>query len=158
MAQNSSSSNVEREFFRAMNRVVEPAVAAGFGSPGFTPWGMVVLETTGRNTGKLRRVPLLGLVAEGCVIVSTVRGSQSQWVQNALLNERVRYWLLGQPIEGTATIIDTGTPPEVIAALPAHVRKMTSTALMPAALAGWTFAVLQPVSPQPARSKSEPRA
>ena len=53
MAQNSSrsSSNVEREFFRAMNRVVEPAVAAGFGSPGFTPWGMVVLETTGRNTG-----------------------------------------------------------------------------------------------------------
>ncbi len=75
MVQNSSS-NVEREFFRAMNRVVEPAVAAGFGSPGLTPWGMVVLETTGRNTGKLRRVPLLGLVSEGCVIVSTVRGSR----------------------------------------------------------------------------------
>lgn len=134
----------ERDFFRAVNRMVEPAVTAGVGSPGFTPWGMVVVETTGRESGTPRRVPLLGLVAGDCVIVSTIRGGRSQWVANAIADPNVRYWLLGRPIPGHATIISAETPQSVIDALPPHIRAVAGGALRPASLAGWTFAVLQP--------------
>ena len=63
-----------------------------------------------------------------------------------LADPNVRYWLLGRPIPGTATVISAETPQAVIDALPEHVRVVAGGALRPASLAGWTFAVLQPHS------------
>ena len=36
---------VERQFFRMLNTLVEPAVRAGFASPRFVPGGLIVLES-----------------------------------------------------------------------------------------------------------------
>jgi deazaflavin-dependent oxidoreductase (nitroreductase family) len=136
--------DMEREFFRILNGVVEPAVTAGLGSPGLNPWGMVTLETIGRRTGTPRSVPLAGLVVGECVIVSTIRGSCSEWVNNVRADDRVRYWLLGQPIDGIATIIDATTSAESVSILPVPIKTLVRMALEPAILTGWTFAVLQP--------------
>ena len=50
--------SLEVEFFRNINRLVEPMVRAGVGSPRIAPSGFIVLETRGRMTGRLRRSPL----------------------------------------------------------------------------------------------------
>ena len=50
--------SLETEFFRMLNRIVEPVIRAGVGSPRFVPSGFVVLETVGRKTGVRRRSPL----------------------------------------------------------------------------------------------------
>ena len=44
--------SIEREFFRTLNRVVEPLVRAGVGSPRIVPGGLIVLETAGRKSGR----------------------------------------------------------------------------------------------------------
>ena len=38
---------LERNFFRALNSVVEPAVRRGLGSPRLAPSTLIVLESTG---------------------------------------------------------------------------------------------------------------
>ncbi len=48
---------LEREFFRMLNRVVEPAVRKGIGSPRFVPGGLILLESTGHKSGQTRRTP-----------------------------------------------------------------------------------------------------
>ena len=50
-----SAASLEREFFRTLNRVVEPMVRAGFGSPRIVPGGLIVLETLGRRVQVIRR-------------------------------------------------------------------------------------------------------
>ena len=50
---------LEAEFFRTLNAFVEPAVRMGFGSPWIVPVGAVVLETTGRRSGRSYRTPVL---------------------------------------------------------------------------------------------------
>ena len=62
---------LEREFFRMLNRVVEPAVRRGIGSPRFVPGGLILLESVGfksafrpsPRSGPPRPVP--GLPQEG---------------------------------------------------------------------------------------------
>ncbi len=99
---------LEAEFFRNLNAVVEPWVRAGVGSPGLTPAGLVVLETIGRKSKTLRRTPLVGVLLEGRLVVSTVRGTRSQWVRNALEMPAVRYWLLGGEVPGVAQVFAEG--------------------------------------------------
>ena len=83
----------EAEFFRTLNALVEPAVRAGCASPGLLPTGMVVLETMGAKSGRLRRVPVLATVLEGCLFVGTAWGDRSQWLRNLRAEPRVRFWL-----------------------------------------------------------------
>ncbi|MFT5484418.1 MAG: hypothetical protein ACI9GW_003083, partial [Halieaceae bacterium] len=91
----SSRQKLEREFFRMLNRVVEPAVRKGLGSPRFVPGGLIVLESTGFKSGELRRTPLVAIRIQGHVIVSTARANRSFWVKNLQAKPRIRYWLAG---------------------------------------------------------------
>ncbi len=97
----STASSTQR-LFRAMNRVMVPLVRCGVGSPIAGP-GLVVLETTGRKTGRPRRVPLVGPRAGRSVIVSTVR-TNSAWVRNLEDHSGAEVWSGGRARPATATV------------------------------------------------------
>ncbi len=87
---------LEANFYRTLNRFVEPAVRAGFGSPCITPSGLIVLETTGRRTGRTHRTPVVATLFGGWVFASTVRGGSAQWLKNLAATPELRYWLGGR--------------------------------------------------------------
>ena len=135
--------SIEIEFFRMLNRVAEPMIRAGLGSPRFVPTGFVVLETVGRKSGVRRRNPLAA-TRIGChVVVGTFRGNRSQWVRNLDAQPRTRYWLAGKPRDTRAFVMYGEKRFRVPKSLPAHMRKVVAF-LAPYAKAGWAFAVLSP--------------
>lgn len=89
--------------FRTMNRFIRPIVKAGLGSPLPVGLGAVVLESTGRVSGKPREVPVLGLRVGDRVVVSTVR-SGSQWVKNLEADEQAAVWFCGGRHEAKASV------------------------------------------------------
>lgn len=87
---------LEAEWFRALNRIVEPSVRAGCGSPGILPFGLIVLETKGWSTGRWHRTPHFASAIGDYLLVSTVRGRRSHWVKNLSRSDEVRYWSGGK--------------------------------------------------------------
>ncbi len=135
---------VETEFFRTLNALVEPAVRAGCASPGLLPTGIVVLETMGAKSGRPRRVPLLATVLEGCLFVGTAWGDRSQWLRNLRAEPRVRYWLAGREHRGAALVFAAGVPRPATRMLPPLAHAVAEGLLPAAAACGWQFAVISP--------------
>jgi deazaflavin-dependent oxidoreductase (nitroreductase family) len=135
---------LEREFFRMLNRVVEPAVRKGVGSPRFVPGGLIVLETTGSKSGLMRRTPLVATRIGGCVFVSTLRGDRSFWVRNLRKNPRICYYLAGKPRAARAFLMTPDKRYRKPKFLPTKIGKITDF-LEPYTRAGWAFAVLVPI-------------
>jgi hypothetical protein len=132
---------LEAEYFRMLNRMVEPLVRAGFGAPLLFPLGAIVVETTGRKTGLPSSVPLMAARAGDLVIVSTVR-RRSNWLKNLAAQPEVRYWLSGREVQARAFTIGNGIvigeePPERTRCLVDALRRHS-------ALFGTGFAVLVP--------------
>lgn len=96
-------SSVSRRGFRALNRVVLPALKTGLASPLPLGFGLVVLETVGRRSGLQREVPLVSVRLGDRIVVSTVR-RRSQWVENAAAAGSARVWVGGTARPGTATV------------------------------------------------------
>jgi len=139
----SSITSIEREFFRTLNRVVEPLIRAGLGSPRIVPGGLIVLETRGRVSGRLVRTPLAATRLGGYVLVATVRGKRSQWVLNLVADPKVRFWVGGQARDARAFVIHEGKRFRVPRSLPRPVR-LVAEILAPYRKAGWAFAILSP--------------
>jgi len=138
--------SVEAEFFRVLNRIVEPRVRAGWGSPRLAPGGLVVLETKGRRTGRRSRVPLAAMQLRDHVVVTTFRGARSQWVKNAQANPEVRYWVRGRPRKARAVVLSPNGQDPDLRSLPAPLR-LLARFLQPYTCAGWAFALLMPEEP-----------
>ena len=135
---------LERGFFRMLNRVVEPAVRKGIGSPRFVPGGLIVLETTGFKTGATRRTPLVATRLQGHVFISTFRGDRSFWIKNLLKKPRVQYYLGGKPHEARAFVVKSDKRYRRPESLPPAIGIITDL-LAPYTRAGWAFALLMPV-------------
>jgi hypothetical protein len=135
---------LEREFFRMLNRVVEPAVRKGLGSPRFVPGGLIVLETTGFKSGATRRTPLAATRLGGYVFISTFRADRSLWIKNLQQQPRARYFLGGRARNTKAFVMINGKRYRRPKALPPAIGKITDF-LAPYTRAGWAFAVLMPV-------------
>ena len=135
--------SLEVEFFRNLNRLVEPMVRAGVGSPRIAPSGFIVLETRGRMTGRLRRSPLAATRFGHHVLVGTFRGDRSQWVRNLAAEPRIRFWLGGKPRDARAFVMHEGKRFRVPKSLPVPLQKVVRV-LAPYTKMGWAFAVLSP--------------
>lgn len=98
-----AQAKVSQTAFRTLNSVVRPAVLAGAGNPLPIGGGVVVLEVTGRVSGKPRQVPLLTTRVGNRLVVSTVR-SDSQWLKNIEADVIVVVHLFGKRRTGTASV------------------------------------------------------
>ena len=95
---------VVKRGFRTLNSVVRPIAKAGLTSPLPIGIGIVVVETTGRKSGK-RGVPLVATRIGDRIDVSTVR-RDSQWVKNLAADPDGAVWLKGERREATADITE----------------------------------------------------
>ncbi|MEO7712522.1 MAG: nitroreductase/quinone reductase family protein [Gemmatimonadaceae bacterium] len=143
-----SAPNLERDFYRTLNAALEPWLLAGAGSPGLLPVGIVLIETTGRLSDQPRRSPVAAQLIEGHLIVSTVRGSRSQWMRNLQAAPAVRAWISGEPRDFSATFWQPAQPMDVPLSFPDSVRAVLS-AVLPLTALGLTVAVLAPASAAP---------
>lgn len=142
--------SIETAFFRALNRVVEPIVRAGLGSPRIAPSGFIVLETRGRKTGRLHRTPLVATRLGRHVFVATFRGERSQWVRNLAAEPRIRFWLGGKPRDATAFVMHKGKRFRIPKSLPSPIQRVTRL-VAPYTEVGWAFAILSPAAAPGAR-------
>ena len=94
---------VTRQAFRTLNSVVKPALELGIGNPLPIGIGAVLVETTGRVSGKPRQVPLLSMRLGDRLVVSTVR-SDSQWLANLEAEPSARVQLHGSVREAKAAV------------------------------------------------------
>ena len=135
--------SLERNFFRYLNAVVEPAVRHGVGSPRFTPASLVVLETTGFKSGAQRRTPLWSLRLGRYRLISTARGKRSFWVKNLLKDADVSYYLGGRRRDTRAVVFAPDAGEVDAGELPFMLRGLAGLFSI-YARRGWAFALLLP--------------
>ena len=143
MPERDAKRSMEAEFFRMINQIVEPAVRAGWGSPGLSSGGFIVLETEGRITGNPSRVPLAALQLNDHVLVSTYRGRRSNWVKNIRANPHVQYWIGGRPRAARAMAVASPEQSSAPEDWPLLLRWMLPVVSY-YVCAGWAFALLGP--------------
>jgi deazaflavin-dependent oxidoreductase (nitroreductase family) len=133
------------EVLRRLNANVESRVRDGFGSPGLLPAGLIVLETTGRRSGKTHRAPLLATVAPGGYLwITTVLGRRANWLQNARQNTDVRYWLKGRAHKGHALVAAPGYALPDLSELPPLVRWAAARSMKVAQALGFGVVMIVP--------------
>ena len=135
---------MEAEFFRTLNLLVEPAVRAGCGFPAFGLTGLIALETKGRRTGLPHSIPILATLVGHYLLVGTVRGNRSQWMENVRVNPNVRYWLRGRVHEASTLVFTPGESLPETQSLPPLVRNMATSLHSTVGGLGVSFAILIP--------------
>src|SRR3989441_5852273 len=105
IARRSAQRDFASNFFHTLNSVVEPVVRTRCFSPNlFAPTGLIVLETTGRRSGKSHQTPVFAMLMDGHLIVRTFRGERSEWFKNLRKNPDVAYWTRGEKKAARAVI------------------------------------------------------
>ncbi len=135
--------NFERDFFRALNSVVEPAVRRGILSSRIAPTSLMVLESVGYISGQPRRTPLFSNRIGRFRLISTVRGERSFWVKNLKKQPRIRYFIGGKEREAEALVIAPGFESVAVDELPLYLKPLIS-AMRSLSERGWAFAFLVP--------------
>lgn len=97
----SSSARIRREITLVFWRLFNPVARR---LAGIAPW-WVVLETTGRRSGRPRQVPLARGPVDGTTAwLIAVHGDHSAFARNIAAEPRVRLKLRGRWYEGTARL------------------------------------------------------
>lgn len=132
----------QNQFFGGVNLFAEPLIRAGMGNPLFWPTGTIVVEITGRNSGRKINLPVLATRFGGLIIFGTARRN-AQWLKNLKANPEVRYWLAGQPHEAIASLIISGET-TLSGQLPPQARCLANLLQQQSRLLGISFALLTP--------------
>ena len=132
--------SVESQFFNSLNQLVSPLLRAGVGFPCFAPVGAILLETTGRRSGRKIKIPVLATRLGRLLLVSTVR-SRSPWMKNLAATPEVRYWLGGREIKAQAFVF-LPTANQVPEDLPHEVGCLAKILMPHSKIFGVSFAVL----------------
>ncbi len=135
---------VEAEYFRTLNRIVEPAVRAGCGSPGIVPIGLIVLETKGWRTGRWHHTPVLASTIGDYLLVSTVRGRRSHWAKNLSRTADVHYWIGGELRRARAIVFAPDQEMPDLQGLPPLLSLLGDSLACLAGGLGCVFALLAP--------------
>jgi deazaflavin-dependent oxidoreductase (nitroreductase family) len=136
----STQIQIEQQFFRALNSVVEPSVRRGLFSSRLFPATLLILESTGYVSGKPRNTPLLSFRIGPYLLISTGRGRRSFWVRNLQNKPDVNYILGGRSYPARAELLTsdadqtTGLHP-LLRSLLRPLKVMASR--------GWAFALLK---------------
>lgn len=92
---------------RIANAVTKFALLAGIPRPPYNRDNALIVETTGRRSGKQRRIPVGYLDDNGRIIVVVEDGSRAQWVRNALEDGgRLRVFLRGEWRSARLQVLD----------------------------------------------------
>ncbi len=140
---------MEAGFFRTLNLLVEPAVRAGCWFPAFGLTGLIALETKGRRTGLPHSIPVLATLVGDYVLIGTVRGNRSQWIENVRANPDVRYWLRGRLREARTLVFAPNEIPPETQSLPPLVRSIATSLHSTVSGLGVAFAILVPTQSGP---------
>ncbi len=141
---NTPFQNVEQKFFKRLNKVVEPLVRNGVGSPGLVPIGAIVLETTGRKSGRIYKTPLLASRLTNLILVSTVRRN-SQWIKNLAETPETTIWLQGKAQPVTAYLAASGLSSTKSSTKPSPlIRFLIKRLKRISTISGFDFAILDP--------------
>lgn len=124
-----SIATLEAEFYRTVNRLIEPTVRSGCAFPSMALTGLIVLETRGRRTGLPHRTPVLATLIGDQVLVGTTRASRSDWVRNIRSNPDVRYWLRGRALAARALVFTRNDSAPDTQGLPDDMRRLVTTLL-----------------------------
>lgn len=134
--------DLQKTIFSLFNQIAEPLIRAGVGNPILWPTGTIVVETTGRKTGRKINIPVLAARFGDLVVFSTVRRN-SQWLKNLIANPEVCYWLAGQKREAIASII-TADENTSLDNLPSQAECLADFLRQQSSLFGISFAILTP--------------
>ena len=156
MTKSNAVTMLEAEYYRALNLIVEPVVRAGCGLTGIVPIGLIVLETQGWRTGRLRRTTVLASAIDDLLLVSTVRGRRSHWVKNLSHNAEARYWSGDQPHPATAIVFAPDEDIPNLQGLPALFSSLAAGFASPVKALGCAFALLAPLDSHSAASRISP--
>ena len=133
---------LERNFFRNLNRFVEPAVRKGILSPRCAPVGLILLESIGFKSGAVRSTPLLATHLGGYTFISTVRGKRSFWVKNLQKQPDITFHRGGKVKKAKSFVVTPETGFESLESLPPVITAIAKQ-LARGSESGWAFAVLQ---------------
>jgi deazaflavin-dependent oxidoreductase (nitroreductase family) len=133
---------LERNLFRALNSVVEPAVRKGILSSKCAPSGLLLLETIGFKSGQKRSTPLLAAHVGDYSFVSTVRAKQSFWIRNLRKQPEVDYYRGGKLKRATALVLTSETDLSSFESLPQPLAAISKT-LVGAKDSGFALAILR---------------
>ena len=133
---------LERDLFRKLNRFVEPAVRKGILSPKCAPVGLILLETIGFKSGRVRSTPLLATHVGDYTFVSTVRGKQSFWIRNLQEQPDISFYKGGRLKKARSVVMTPETDPQALDSLPWVIGAITN-ALLGTGAKGFALAVLR---------------
>ena len=134
---------LERQAFRALNAVVRPSIQRGSGSPCLSPWGLVVLEHTGRRTGRTYTSPLLAMRTGRRVLVTTYRTGRSHWIRNLEDRPETHLWMNGRRKPYRALVLGSGRPHEQ-GSLEGSLERPFRPAVRALLAAGFAVSILEP--------------
>ena len=83
------------------------AIRLGIPRPPYTRRNAMIVETTGRRSGKRRRIPVGYLEDDGKLVVVAEDGARADWVRNALEQDgRLRIYLRDRWRHASLSLVD----------------------------------------------------